>query len=67
MKSINDIANVRVVCRYIDDVYRVTEMLGRPTDIRTVRRQNYISTPNYSGYRSLHLNIRMPVLPPAGT
>ena len=36
-------------------------MLGRQTDIRTVKRQNYISTPNYSGYRSLHLDIRMPV------
>lgn len=60
-KSINDIAGVRVVCSYIDDVYRVAEMLERQTDIEIVKRQDYISTPNYNGYRSLHLDIRMPV------
>ena len=60
-ESINDIAGVRVVCSYIDDVYRVAEMLGRQTDIEIVKRQDYISTPNYNGYRSLHLDIRMQV------
>ena len=60
-ESINDIAGVRVVCSYIDDVYRVAEMLERQTDIEIVKRQDYISTPNYNGYRSLHLDIRMPV------
>ena len=61
LESINDIAGVRVVCSYIDDVYRVAEMLERQTDIEIVKRQDYISTPNYNGYRSLHLDIRMPV------
>ena len=60
-ESINDIAGVRVVCGYIDDVYRVAEMLERQADIEIVKRQDYISTPNYNGYRSLHLDIRMPV------
>ena len=60
-ESINDIAGVRVVCSYIDDVYRVAEMLERQADIEIVKRQDYISTPNYNGYRSLHLDIRMPV------
>lgn len=60
-ERINDIAGVRVVCSYIDDVYRVAEMLERQTDIEIVKRQDYISTPNYNGYRSLHLDIRMPV------
>ena len=60
-ESINDIAGVRVVCSYIDDVYRVAEMLERQTDIEIVKRQDYIKTPNYNGYRSLHLDIRVPV------
>ena len=60
-ESINDIAGVRVVCSSIDDVYRVAEMLERQTDIEIVKRQDSISTPNYNGYRSLHLDIRMPV------
>ena len=60
-ESINDIAGVRVVCSYIDDVYRVAEMVERQTDIEIIKRQDYIRTPNYNGYRSLHLDIRMPV------
>ena len=41
-ERINDIAGVRVVCSYIDDVYRVAEMLERQTDIEIVKRQDYI-------------------------
>lgn len=57
----NDIAGVRVVCSYIDDVYRVADMLERQTDIEIIKRQDYIASPNYNGYRSLHLDIRVPV------
>ena len=61
MKNINDIAGIRVVCCYIDDVYRVEEMLLRQSDIELVKRQDYIKTPNFNGYRSLHLDLRVPV------
>ena len=57
----NDIAGVRVVCSYIDDVYRVAEMLARQSDVEIVKKQDYIQTPNYNGYRSLHMDIRVPV------
>ena len=60
-QSINDIAGVRVVCCYIDDVYSVADMLLRQSDIRLVKRQDYIQTPNYNGYRSLHLDIQVPI------
>ena len=55
-ESVNDIAGVRVVCSYIDDVYRVAEMLERQKDVEIIKRQDYIRTPNYNGYRSLHLD-----------
>ncbi len=60
-KNINDIAGIRVVCCYIDDVYRVEEMLLRQSDMELVKRQDYISQPNYNGYRSLHLDLRVPI------
>ena len=60
-RDINDIAGVRVVCNYIDDVYRVAGMLERQEDLEIVKRQDYIKTPNYNGYRSLHLDVRVPV------
>ena len=61
MENINDIAGIRVVCCYIDDVYRVEEMLLRQTDMELVKRQDYIAQPNFNGYRSLHLDLRVPV------
>ena len=60
-KNVNDIAGVRVVCHYIDDVYSVADMLLRQTVLEIVKRQDYIKTPNYNGYRSLHLDIKVPV------
>ena len=60
-EAVNDLAGVRVVCHYIDDVYHVAEMFERQKDVEIVKRQDYIQTPNYNGYRSLHLDIRVPV------
>ena len=45
----------------INDVYRVEEMLLRQSDMELVKRQDYIETPNYNGYRSLHLDLRVPI------
>lgn len=59
--NLNDIAGIRVVCSYIDDVYAVSEMLLRQSDIRLVKLQDYIKEPNFNGYRSLHLDIEVPV------
>lgn len=60
-KYVNDIAGVRVVCCYIDDVYSVEDMLLRQSDIKLIKRQDYIKNPNYNGYRSLHLDIQLPI------
>ena len=60
-ENLNDIAGVRVVCCYIDDVYAVADMLLRQSDIRLVKEQDYIKHPNYNGYRSLHLDIEIPI------
>ena len=60
-KNLNDIAGIRVVCCYIDDVYKVADMLLRQADLRLVEIKDYIKEPNYNGYRSLHLDIEVPI------
>ena len=60
-QNINDIAGIRVVCSYIDAVYAVAEMLLRQSDVRLVQPQDYIQHPNFNGYRSLHLDIQIPI------
>lgn len=59
--NLNDIAGIRVVCCYIDDVYRVADMLLAQSDIELVESKDYIKSPNYNGYRSLHLDLRIPI------
>jgi len=60
-QNLNDIAGIRVVCCYIDDVYSVADMLLRQSDLKLIKRQDYIENPNYNGYRSLHLDIQLPI------
>jgi len=56
-----DIAGVRVICCYIDDIYQIAEMLLRQNDITLVKKKDYIAEPKPNGYRSLHLIVRVPV------
>ena len=59
--NLNDIAGVRIVCNYLDDIYRIADLLQRQRDVEFVHRRDYIENPKESGYRSLHLVIRIPV------
>lgn len=56
-----DIAGVRVVCNFINDVYSVRDMLLSQDDITLIVEKDYIKNPKENGYRSLHLRIGVPV------
>ena len=58
---INDVAGIRVICSYIDDIYEIAEALLRQDDITLVKRKDYIAQPKKNGYRSLHLIVSVPV------
>ena len=60
-ENINDIAGVRVVCSFVDDIYRLADCLLQQDDITLIRRKDYIKNPKPSGYRSLHLIVRVPI------
>ncbi len=60
-KHINDVAGIRVICSYIDDIYAIEEALLKQSDVVLVCRKDYISDPKPNGYRSLHLIVRIPV------
>lgn len=60
-QNLTDIAGVRIVCNYVEDIYHIAELLLRQQDIELVRKRDYIQSPKESGYRSLHLVIRIPV------
>lgn len=56
-----DVAGVRVICPFPDDVYTVADALLRQDDVRLVERKDYIKEPKPNGYRSLHLIVEIPI------
>ena len=60
-KMLHDIAGVRVVCCYVDDIYRIAELLLAQDDISLILEKNYIENPKPNGYRSLHIVVDVPV------
>ena len=60
-ENLHDIAGVRVVCSFVDDIYRIEECFLAQEDVTLVKRKDYIRDPKPSGYRSLHLIIKTPV------
>ncbi|GAA0752157.1 GTP pyrophosphokinase YwaC [bioreactor metagenome] len=60
-ENINDVAGVRVICSFPEDIYMLADCLLNQDDIRLIERKDYIKNPKKSGYRSLHLIIEVPI------
>lgn len=61
LNQLTDIAGIRVICRYVDDIYYIAQLLLLHDDITLIRKTNYIQYPKENGYRSLHLIVNVPV------
>jgi putative GTP pyrophosphokinase len=59
--NINDVAGIRVICPYIDDIYKIADALLSQDDVTLIKKKDYIQNPKPSGYRSLHLIVSVPV------
>ncbi|MBY0758675.1 GTP pyrophosphokinase family protein [Sellimonas caecigallum] len=60
-KNLNDVAGIRVICPFIDDIYKVANMLTCQDDITVVAVKDYIKNPKPNGYRSYHMIVEIPV------
>ena len=61
-QNLFDVAGVRVICAFMDDIYRLEEVFLKQDDITLIRVKNYIEQPKPSGYRSLHLVVKTPII-----
>ncbi|MFA7108199.1 MAG: GTP pyrophosphokinase family protein [Sphaerochaetaceae bacterium] len=59
--NITDIAGIRVICNYKEDVYSISKQLLKQEDITLLKEKDYILHPKESGYKALHLIIETPV------
>ncbi|MBU5460450.1 GTP pyrophosphokinase [Anaerostipes sp. MSJ-23] len=60
-ENLKDIAGVRVICSFPDDIYKLAESFLRQDDIILIQKKDYIKNPKPSGYRSLHLIVQVPI------
>lgn len=58
---IHDVAGVRVVCAFVEDVYLLAEALLKQDDVMLIEKKDYIAKPKPNGYRSLHLIVTVPI------
>ena len=59
--NLNDIAGVRVICSFPEDIYVVANLLASQDDIRVLETRDYIKNPKPNGYRSLHQILDIPI------
>lgn len=59
--NLKDIAGIRVICSYVEDVYTVARLLTTQDDVKLIATRDYIRNPKPNGYRSLHLIVEIPV------
>lgn len=60
-KNVNDIAGVRVICSFPEDIYIIASCLLEQDDIRLIKLKDYIKEPKVNGYRSLHIIVEVPI------
>ena len=60
-ENLNDVAGIRVICSFPDDIYLLSQRLCSQDDIRVIEIKDYIKNPKPNGYRSLHLILEIPI------
>ena len=61
MTNLNDVAGIRIICAFVDDIYEVAEMFLRQDDVKLIEIKDYIKNPKPNGYRSYHMIVEIPV------
>lgn len=61
MSNLSDVAGVRIICEFIDDIYSIAAMLAMQDDLKLIKIKDYIKYPKPNGYRSYHMIVEIPV------
>lgn len=64
--DMQDIAGIRIMCQFVDDIYRVVDLLHQRQDMQVIEERDYIQNAKPSGYRSYHMVIEYSVFLPDG-
>ncbi|MCY6483199.1 GTP pyrophosphokinase family protein [Clostridium aestuarii] len=59
--ELEDIAGIRIMCQFVDDIYKVVNLIRQRQDMQIMYEKDYITNVKISGYRSYHMIIKYPV------
>lgn len=62
VESLNDIAGVRAVSYFFDDIYQISKAVKKQKDFTLIKEKDYVQKPKKSGYKSIHLIVKVPVV-----
>lgn len=62
--DMQDIAGIRIMCQFVDDIYRVVDLIHQRQDMQVIEERDYIQNAKPSGYRSYHMVIEYSVFLP---
>lgn len=54
-KNMDDIAGIRIICQFTEDIYEVVNLIRLRSDMRVKKEKDYVKNPKPSGYRSYHM------------
>lgn len=60
-EDMEDIAGLRIMCQFVEDIYQVVDLLRKRTDINILEERDYVHNKKPSGYRSYHIIFEYPV------
>ena len=60
-QDMQDIAGLRIMCQFVEDIYQVVDLLRQRNDMTILEERDYVTNVKPSGYRSYHIVIEYPV------
>ncbi len=61
IEKLNDIAGVRIICSFREEIYEIADMIAQQKDVTVLYVKDYIKRPKPNGYKSYHMVVSVPV------
>ena len=61
VRYINDVAGIRIICSFTSDIYRISELIQKQSDVKVLKIKDYIANPKPNGYTSYHMIVTVPI------
>ena len=61
VRYINDVAGIRIICSFTSDIYKLSELIRKQSDVKVLKIKDYIANPKENGYTSYHMIVSVPI------